>query len=41
MPLQIAVSQVVAGQGRLWIAVHVEPGDFVKTGGPPPAGEGR
>jgi hypothetical protein len=31
MPLQVAVSQVVAGQGRLWIAVRFQPGDVVKT----------
>lgn len=39
MPLQVAVSQVVAGQGRLWIAVHFQPGDFVKTGDAPPVGD--
>jgi hypothetical protein len=33
LPLQVAVSQVTAGQGRLWIAVHVQPGEFVKTTG--------
>ena len=32
MPLEVAVSQVLAGQGRLWVAIHVEPGEFVKTG---------
>jgi hypothetical protein len=51
MPLQASVSQVLAGQGRLWVAVHVEPGELVKTGeapvaeaehdgGPPPAPTG-
>jgi hypothetical protein len=35
MPLEVAVSQVLAGQGRLWVAVHVEPGEFVKTGAAP------
>ncbi len=39
MPLQVAVSQVVAGQGRLWIAVHFQPGDLVKTKGAPEAGD--
>jgi hypothetical protein len=39
MPLQAAVSQVVAGQGRLWIAVHFQPGDLVKTAGAPEAGD--
>ena len=32
MPLQVAVSQVLAGQGRLWIAVHFQPGDLVEDG---------
>jgi hypothetical protein len=39
MPLQVAVSQVVAGQGRLWIAVHFQPGDLVKTADAPPVGD--
>lgn len=39
MPLQAAVSQVVAGQGRLWIAVHFQPGDLVKTADAPEAGD--
>ena len=39
MPLQVAVSQVVAGQGRLWIAVHFQPGDLVKTKDAPEAGD--
>ena len=29
MPLQVSVSQVTAGQGRLWVSVHIEPGTFV------------
>ncbi len=33
LPLQVAVSQVTAGQGRLWIAVHFQPGEFVKAAG--------
>jgi len=37
MPLGVAVSRVLAGQGRLWVAVHVEPGKFTKTGAPLPA----
>lgn len=43
LPLQAAVSRVFAGQGRLWVAVNVRPGDFVKTRGPsaPPAAKGR
>ncbi len=39
MPLQVAVSQVVAGQGRLWIAVHFRPGDLVKTADAPEVGD--
>jgi hypothetical protein len=39
MPLQVAVSHVLAGQGRLWIAVHFEPGDLVKTEDAPEAAE--
>jgi hypothetical protein len=35
MPLQAAVSQVLAGQGTLWIAVHFEPGELVKTADAP------
>ncbi len=39
MPLQVAVSQVVAGQGRLWIAVHFQPRDLVKTKDAPEAAD--
>ncbi len=39
MPLAVTVSQVVAGQGRLWIAVHFQPGDVVKTKDAPEAGD--
>jgi len=39
MPLQAAVSQVLAGQGRLWIAVHFQPGDLVKTADAPEVGD--
>ena len=35
MPLQVAVSQVLAGQGILWISVHFQPGDLVKTADAP------
>jgi hypothetical protein len=41
MPLQVAVSQVTAGQGRLLISVHFQPGDFVKTGDAPPVGDAK
>ena len=39
MPLQAAVSQVLAGQGQLWIAVHFQPGDLVKTADAPEVGD--
>jgi hypothetical protein len=41
MPLQVAVSQVTAGQGRLLIGVHFQPGDFVKTADAPPVGDSK
>ena len=41
MPLQVAVSQVTAGQGRLVIGVHFQPGDFVKTADAPPVGDAK
>jgi len=37
LPLKVAVSQVVATQGKLWIAVHFEPGAVVKTADAPEA----
>jgi hypothetical protein len=39
MPLQAAVSEIAAGQGKLWIAVHFQPGDLVKTADAPEAGD--
>jgi hypothetical protein len=33
MPLEVGVSRVFAGRGRLWIAVSVRPGDLVRNGG--------
>ena len=39
MPLQVAVSQVLAGQGLLWISVHFQPGDLVKTADAPEVGD--
>jgi hypothetical protein len=39
MPLQASVSRVVAGQGRLWVAVHFQPGDLVKTADAPEVGD--
>ena len=41
MALQVAVSQVTAGQGRLLIGVHFQPGDFVKTADAPPVGDAK
>jgi hypothetical protein len=37
MPLAVAVSNVFAGQGMLWIGIKVELGELVKTAVPPPA----
>jgi hypothetical protein len=37
LPLKVAVSQVMATQGTLWIAVHFEPGAVVKTADAPEA----
>lgn len=37
LPLQVGISRVFAGQGRLWIGVQVRPGDVVKKA--PPAGQ--
>jgi hypothetical protein len=39
LPLKVAVSQVVASRGKLWIAVHFEPGVVVKTADAPEAGD--
>ena len=41
MPLQVGVSQVLAGQGILWIAVHFQPGDLVKTADAPEVGDSQ
>ena len=41
MDLQVAVSQVLAGQGILWIAVHFQPGDLVKTADAPEVGDSQ
>jgi hypothetical protein len=35
MPLEVEVSQVLAVGGTLWVAVHVQAGEFVKTSAPP------
>jgi hypothetical protein len=34
MPLEVAVADVFAGGGLLWVAVNVVPGELVKTGPP-------
>ena len=39
MPLEVAVSEVMAGQGRLWIAVHFQPGDLVDAAPAPESGD--
>jgi hypothetical protein len=36
LPLEVAVSDVLAGPGQLWVAIHVEPGEFIKAGAEPP-----
>jgi len=37
MPLVVGVSQVLAVGGRLWVAVHVQAGAFVKADATPAA----
>jgi hypothetical protein len=39
MPIQATVSQVLAGQGQLWISVRFRPGDFSRTVEAPEAGD--
>jgi len=39
MPIEVGISRVVAGQGRLWIAIHFRPGELVKTKDAPEAGD--
>jgi len=39
MPIAASVSRVLAGQGRLWVAIHLQPGDIVKTGDAPAAAD--
>ena len=41
MPIAVNVSQVLAGQGRLWVAIHFEPGELVKTKDAPEAQDSR
>ncbi|MEP7117783.1 MAG: hypothetical protein ABI880_09380 [Acidobacteriota bacterium] len=39
LPLEVAVSQVTAARGRLWISVRITPGAFVKLTDAPAAGD--
>jgi hypothetical protein len=41
MPLEVAVADVLAGGGRLWVAVSVVPGALVKTAPPSADGESK
>jgi hypothetical protein len=41
MPISANVSQVFAGQGRLWVAIHFQPGDLVKTADAPEVQDSR
>jgi hypothetical protein len=40
MPLEVAVADVLAGQGVLWVAVRVVPGELTKVGTGPPRASG-
>lgn len=39
MPIAANVSRVIAGQGQLWVAIHLQPGEIVKTGDAPEAAD--
>lgn len=39
LPLEVAVSQVTAARGRLWVSVRVTPGAFIKLADAPEAGD--
>ena len=41
MPLEVAVADVFAGGGLLWVAVKVVPGELVKTEAPLAGGESK
>jgi hypothetical protein len=41
MPIAVNVSQVLAGQGRLWVAIHFQPGELVKTKDAPEAQDSK
>lgn len=39
LPIAANVSRVIAGQGQLWVAIHLQPGAIVKTGDAPEAAD--
>lgn len=39
LPIAASVSRVIAGQGRLWVAIHLQPGEIIKTGDAPEAAD--
>jgi hypothetical protein len=41
MPIAANVSRVFAGQGRLWVAIHFQPGELVKTQDAPETQDSR
>lgn len=41
MPIAATVSRVFAGQGRLWVAIHFQPGELVKTQDAPEVQDSR
>jgi hypothetical protein len=41
MKIAASVSRVFAGQGRLWVAIHFQPGELVKTADAPEAQDSR
>lgn len=41
MPIAANVSQVFAGQGRLWVAIHFQPGELTKTKDAPEVEDSR
>lgn len=41
LPIAASVSRVLAGQGRLWVAIHLQPGEIVKTADAPEAADSR
>jgi hypothetical protein len=41
LPIAANVSQVFAGQGRLWVAIHFQPGEITKTKDAPEVGDSQ